>query len=84
MRKFPRSRALCVAMSTPPRAPSTPIIARGPVPHATHDDREALVRREWREGDVQHNLAVAAMAGMAFEQARQVAVAATPAERPLL
>jgi hypothetical protein len=54
------------------------------MPQVTHEDREALVRREWREGDVQHNLAVAAMAGMAFEQARQVAVAATPAERPLL
>ena len=42
------------------------------------------MRREWREGDVHHNLAVAAMAGMPFEHAREVAVAATPAERPLV
>jgi hypothetical protein len=71
-------------MSTTPHVPSTPIVERGPLPRVTHDDRQALVRREWREGDVQHNLAVAALAGMPFEQARQVAVAATPAERPLL
>lgn len=71
-------------MSTTPHVPSTPIVARGPLPRVTYDDRKALVRREWREGDVQHNLAVAALAGMPFEQARQVAVAATPAERPLL
>lgn len=71
-------------MSTTPHAPSTPIVARGPLPRVTYDDRRALVRREWREGDVQHNLAVAALAGMPFEQARQVAVAATPDERPLL
>jgi hypothetical protein len=50
----------------------------------TPEDREALVRREWREGDVQHNIAVAAMAGMPFEQAREVAVAATPSEGPLV
>jgi hypothetical protein len=71
-------------MSTTPRVPSTPNVARGPLPRVTYDDRQALVRREWREGDVQHNLAVAALAGTPFEQARQVAVAATPAERPLL
>ena len=71
-------------MSPPPRVPSTPSAAPGPLPLVTHDDREALVRREWREGDVQHNLAVAAMAGMPFELARQIAVAATPAERSLL
>ena len=71
-------------MSTTPHAPSTPIVARWLLPRVTYDDRRALVRREWREGDVQHNLAVAALAGMPFEQARQVAVAATPDERPLL
>jgi hypothetical protein len=84
MCKFPDAAAFWVAMSTTPRVPSTPIVTRGPLPVVTHDDREALVRREWREGDVQHNLAVAAMAGMPFEQARQVAVAATPAEHPLV
>ena len=84
MRKFPEGAALWVAMSTRRHAHSTPIAARGPLPLVTHDDREALVRREWREGDVQHNLAIAAMAGMPFELARRVAVAATPAERSLL
>jgi hypothetical protein len=72
------------AMSTAPRLPSRTIPGRGPLPSVSRDDREALVRREWREGDVHHNLAVAAMAGMPFEQAREVAVAATPAERPLV
>ena len=71
-------------MSTPPRPPSSTNARRGPLPRVTRGDREALVRREWREGDMHHNLAVAAMAGMPFEQAREVAVAATPAERPLV
>jgi hypothetical protein len=84
MCKFARARALCAAMGTPPRTASTPSVARAPMQRETQDDREALVRREWREGDVQHNLAVAAMAGMPFEQARQVAVAATPVEHPLV
>ena len=71
-------------MSTAPRRPSRTAAGRGPSPKVTPEDREAFVRREWREGDVQHNVAVAAMAGMTFEQAREVAVAATPAERPLV
>jgi hypothetical protein len=71
-------------MSATPHLPSSRPVARGPLPRVTQEDRRTLVRREWREGDVQHNLAVAAMAGMPFEQARQVAVAATPAERPLV
>jgi hypothetical protein len=66
----------------PRRSPSqTP---EGAPPRATQADREALVRQEWREGDIHHNLAVAALAGMPFEQAREVAVAATPDERSLL
>ncbi len=71
-------------MSTSPRVHPSAIPGPGPLPRVTRDDREALVRREWREGDVNHNLAVAAMAGMPFEQAREVAVAATPAEHPLV
>lgn len=71
-------------MSTARRPPSSTTLGRGPLPRVTRDEREALVRREWREGDVHHNLAVAAMAGMPFEQAREVAVAATAAERPLV
>jgi hypothetical protein len=71
-------------MSTAPHLPSSTTPGRGPLPRVTRDDREALVRREWREGDVNHNLAVAAMAGMPFEQAREVAVAVTPAEHPLV
>jgi len=71
-------------MSTAPRIPSSTAAGRRPAPRVTQDEREALVRREWREGDVHHNLAVAALAGMPFEQAREVAVAATPVERPLL
>lgn len=71
-------------MSTAPRLPSSTTPGRGPLRRVTRDEREALVRREWREGDVHHNLAVAAMAGMPFEQARAVAVAATPSDRPLV
>lgn len=37
-------------------------------------ERVALLRRHWREGDMSHNLAVAAMAGLPFEQARQLAL----------
>ena len=68
----------------PRRLPPSTDVGRGPLPRVSQEDREALVRREWREGDVQRNLAVAAMARMPFEQAREVAVAATPAERPLV
>jgi hypothetical protein len=50
----------------------------------TQAEREALVRREWREGDMQHNLAVAVLAGMPFEHARELALASTPDERPWL
>lgn len=66
-------------MTPAPRLPpsDTP---EGPPPPATQAQREALVRKEWREGDIHHNLAVAALAGMPFEQAREVAVAATPDE----
>jgi hypothetical protein len=71
-------------MAPPPRLPPSDTPEGAPLPRTTQADREALVRQEWREGDIHHNLAVAALAGMSFEQARELAVAATPDERSLL
>jgi hypothetical protein len=55
----------------------------GSAPRDSPAERVALLRRHWREGDMSHNLAVAAMAGLPFEQARQLALLPPPARRPL-
>ena len=56
----------------------------GSAPRDSPAERVALVRRHWREGDISHNLAVAAMAGLPFEQARQLALLPSSAHLPLL
>jgi hypothetical protein len=55
----------------------------GSTPRDSPADRVALLRRHWREGDMSHNLAVAAMAGLPFEQARQLALLPPREPRPL-
>jgi hypothetical protein len=55
----------------------------GSAPRESPAERVALLRRHWREGDISHNLAVAAMAGLPFEQARQLALLPPREPRPL-